>query len=207
MSKGEHVMTPKRERIEWCDLWIKDADKNNVPRVLLVGDSITRSYHPFVETSLGETSAVARLATSACVCDPDFPRQLQPVVEGYEFEVIHFNNGLHGWDYSEEQYAEGYQAVAAWIADHAPKARIILALTTPVWVKNQRGRLDEKTQRVRQRNQAVRNIASQKSLAVNDLFDLTIDHSEYFSDDGVHFKDEGKEILGAHVAEAIRNVM
>ena len=33
---------PIRERIEWADIWVTDADKDDLPRVLLIGDSITR---------------------------------------------------------------------------------------------------------------------------------------------------------------------
>ena len=33
-----------RESIEWCDLWISHANETNLPRVLLIGDSITRAY-------------------------------------------------------------------------------------------------------------------------------------------------------------------
>ena len=31
-----------REGIEWCDIWISHANETNLPRVLLIGDSITR---------------------------------------------------------------------------------------------------------------------------------------------------------------------
>ena len=34
------------ESIEWCDIWISHADETNLPRVLLIGDSITRAYYP-----------------------------------------------------------------------------------------------------------------------------------------------------------------
>jgi hypothetical protein len=31
---------PVRERIEWADIWVTDADKNDQPRVLFIGDSV-----------------------------------------------------------------------------------------------------------------------------------------------------------------------
>lgn len=195
-------MMSKRESIEWCDIWVKDADKS-VPRVLLVGDSITKSYHSFVEKNLGEKFAVARLSTSACVRDPDFLNQLQPIVDGYDFQIIHFNNGLHGWGYSEEEYAEGYEAVVNWLGEHAPKAKLILALTTPDRRIDQNGELDPGFRRVRERNRIAQAVASKRNLAVNDLFSLVSDHPEYFSDDCIHFNEHGKEILGNQVAKAI----
>ena len=38
-----------RESIEWCDIWIPHANENKLPRVLLIGDSISRDYYPEVE--------------------------------------------------------------------------------------------------------------------------------------------------------------
>ncbi len=35
---------PIRERIEWSDVWVTDAEKAELPRVLLIGDSITWGY-------------------------------------------------------------------------------------------------------------------------------------------------------------------
>jgi hypothetical protein len=39
---------PARESIEWCDIWISHANETNLPRVLLIGDSIAREYYPEV---------------------------------------------------------------------------------------------------------------------------------------------------------------
>jgi len=35
---------PKREGIEWCDVWITHGTEYDLPRVLLIGDSITQNY-------------------------------------------------------------------------------------------------------------------------------------------------------------------
>lgn len=47
---------PVRERIEWIDIWVTDADKDGLPRVLLVGDSITRGYFGAVDGATPTTS-------------------------------------------------------------------------------------------------------------------------------------------------------
>ncbi len=41
-----------REDIEWLDIWMPDSKVTNQPRVLLIGDSITRAYNREVETAL-----------------------------------------------------------------------------------------------------------------------------------------------------------
>src|SRR2546428_13700553 len=56
---------PARESIEWCDIWISHANETNLPRVLLIGDSIARDYYPEVEKRLAGKAFVARLTTLA----------------------------------------------------------------------------------------------------------------------------------------------
>jgi len=88
---------PIRERIEWADIWVTDANKDDLPRVLLIGDSITRGYFGEVEKHLAGKAYFARLTTSKCVADPSFADEIQLLLKHYTFAVIHFNNGLHGW--------------------------------------------------------------------------------------------------------------
>src|SRR5215472_14441734 len=95
---------PIREAIEWCDIWISHANETNLPRVLLIGDSISRAYYPEVETRLAGKAFVARLATSRFVADPQLLKELALVLDETKFDVIHFNNGMHGWQHSEEEY-------------------------------------------------------------------------------------------------------
>jgi hypothetical protein len=74
MAAGEAAPagTPpfSREFIEWCDIWISDANETNLPRVLLIGDFILRDYYPEVERHLAGKAYVARLSTSAFISDP-----------------------------------------------------------------------------------------------------------------------------------------
>ena len=87
---------PKLERIEWTDIWITDADRDELPRVLLVGDSIVRGYYDGGEKALSGKAACARHTTSKYLGNPD-----------YAGEVIHINNGLHGLDCMEEECRKG----------------------------------------------------------------------------------------------------
>src|SRR5216684_3788776 len=78
-----------RESIEWCDIWISHANETNLPRVLLIGDSITRAYYPEVEKHLEGKAYVARLSSSAFISDPVLFKQIEMVLSGYKFDVIH----------------------------------------------------------------------------------------------------------------------
>src|SRR5271156_2940892 len=83
-----------RESIEWCDIWISHANETNLPRVLLIGDSITRAYYPDVEKNLAGKAYVGRLSSSAFISDPILLKQIEMMLSEYKFGVIHFNNGM-----------------------------------------------------------------------------------------------------------------
>ncbi len=192
-----------RERIEWCDIWVEAADESPLSRALLIGDSITRSYYPHVARHLAGRFSCARIASSKCVTDPVFVKELELVLGEYEFSIIHFNNGLHGWDYDEGAYASGLSQALDYLGEHTRTGRLIWGSTTPVWRKGDQEALDPKTERVRARNQIAAELAADRLVQTNDLFEEVIDHPEIFSDDGVHFIEEGQKILGACVSRAI----
>src|SRR5258707_15858988 len=114
------VPPSSRESIEWCDIWISHANETNLPRVLLIGDSITRGYYPEVEKRLAGKAFVARLATSRFVADPVLLKEIELVLDQANFDVIHFNNGMHGWQHSEAEYRKAFPKLIKTIRAHAP---------------------------------------------------------------------------------------
>ena len=200
-----HTATPEpvRERIEWCDIWITNANSNELPRVLMIGDSITRGYFGGVEKALEGKANCARLTTSRCICDSVFFDELTLVLNQYPFDVIHFNNGLHGWGYTEAQYRQAFPRLLAALRRGNPNAKLIWTTTTPVRDRAQMEHLDGKTERVRERNKIAMDVVSQAGLPVDDLFALVVDHAEYYGNDGVHFNNEGRTAQVQQVAAAI----
>jgi hypothetical protein len=194
----------KMEYIEWCRVWVTGANEDGgLPRLLLVGDSITESYFSRVEQELTGRFLCARLTTSRCAGDPVLKKELALLLGEFQFSMIHFNNGLHGWDYDEKFYARGLAGTVRFIKARSRGARLMWGSTTPVWQRGKPGALDPKTDRVRKRNEAALKIATRHNLPVNNLFNLVVDHPEYVSEDGVHFNPEGQEFLGRHVAHTI----
>lgn len=194
---------PQRERIEWIDIWVTDANKSDLPRVLLVGDSITRGYFGAVEKQLAGKAYCARLTTSKCVSDPTFNDDLKLILKQYKFSVIHFNNGLHGWGYSEEQYRDGLLQTVVALKEHSDGAKLIWATTTPVREKSDLAKFEERTARVKVRNDLAAEIMAQHQVSTDDLFDLVADLPELSSSDGVHFNGLGNKALAQQVASSV----
>ncbi len=193
-----------RERIEWCDIWITNAEHTDLPRVLLIGDSIVRGYFAGVEKALEGQANCARLTTSRCICDPVFFDELTLLLAQYRFDVIHFNNGLHGWEYTEDQYKAAFPRLLDTLQQQARGAKLIWTTTTPVRHREALGELSETTDRVRQRNAIAAGFVEPLGLPVNDLFALVIDHPEYYSPDGVHFNADGIRAQAQKVAQTIQ---
>jgi hypothetical protein len=195
---------PLREHIEWCDIWVTAAEQSDTPKVLLVGDSITRGYFDSVAQQLQGKADCARLATSKCVADPAFLDELKLLVGQYPFAVIHFNNGLHGYGYTEQQYRDGLLKAIELIHSQSPQATLILANTTPVRQRQDLQQLADETQQVVQpRNRIAAEIAQARKIPVDDLYTLGVEHPEFYGGDGVHYNDQGRTAQGHQVAALI----
>ena len=191
---------PLRERIEWCDIWFTDADKVDRPRVLLIGDSITRGYFDKVEREVGERAYLSRWTTSRSVCDPVFFQELRLMLGQYSYAVIHFNNGLHGWGYSEEEYKKGLTAFFDALQELAPQAKLVWTATTPVREDSSMG---PHTKRVLERNRIAAELAGQRDIPTDDLCTAMHGQEGFYSSDGVHFNEEGKKVQAAQVAASV----
>ena len=202
-----HADEPIRERIEWADIWVTDADKDDLPRVLLIGDSITRGYFSEVEKHLTGKAYCARLTTSKCVSGPSFPDEVKLLLGQYDFDVIHFNNGLHGWGYTEQQYGDGLLRLMETFDDHAGSAKLVWATTTPVREKSNLQQIGERTERVKARNQIAAEIMKARDIPIDDLYELVAQHPDWHSTDGVHFNGKGKAAQGASVAQSVLNAL
>ena len=192
-----------REAIEWADVWIPDANGTTLPRVLLIGDSITRGYYPQVAEKLKGKASVARLATSKSLGDPALLAEVALVLDQCQFDIVHFNNGLHGAGYSNEEYGKSFPDLVATIRKYAPKAKLIWATTTPTRTKENLSVIAEGTKRVQDRNKIAEGIVTKEGIAVDDLYDLVKDHAEYWSQDGVHFNGKGVAVQAEQVAKQI----
>jgi hypothetical protein len=193
-----------RESIEWLDVWLPNSNDHDFPRVLLIGDSITRAYNKPVEKLLKGKAYVSRMATSKCLGDPMYLAEVELILqEAPPPDVIHFNNGMHGDAYTDEQYAADLPKLVALFRKYAPKAKLIAATTTDVRERNNLDNISPKTEKMMARNKIVTDFAAKENIPVDDLFALVKDHGEWHAPDGVHFAQPGIDAEAKQVAEAI----
>ena len=84
-----------------------------------------------VEKQLAGKAYCARLATSKCVADPAFLDEVQLLLKQYRFAVIHFNNGLHGFGYTEDQYRSGLVGLDGDVPETCTRCQAHLGLKHP----------------------------------------------------------------------------
>ncbi len=197
------------EKYEWSDMWVTNADvETGAPRVLLVGDSIVRGYYGGVEKNLGEGVNCARYSTSKFLSHPDSLAELGVMIKRFHFDVIHVNNGLHGWGYTEAQYEAGVEALIAFIKKESPESTIVWCMTTPVRDSQDLSKPDaDKQARVEARNAIAAAIMKKHEIAIDDLYAVVVEDDANFSPDGVHFSDMGKEKQSKQVADVVRPLL
>ena len=192
-----------REDIEWCDVWMPNQNRHDVPQVMLIGDSITRAYFSGVEESLKGKAYVSRIATSKALGDPALLTEIGLFLQEVKADVVHVNVGMHGWGYSEAEYRAAFPGLIAAITKNAPGARIIWASTTPVRKDREGGATNA---RIVERNRIAREAAAAAGIPVDDLHALMLPHADLHSDD-IHFSKDGSLLLAEQVAREVVKVL
>lgn len=197
-----------RENIEWVNLRWDHSPDTTRPRVLLVGDSISNGYHGTVSARLEGFANVDLMATSKAISDPAILRETRYATEDYKHALVHFNNGLHGWHLSVDDYATSLRAYVEFLRELVPNAKLIWANSTPMTVNGQPETLcPEMNPKVLARNAAAAPIMREFGIPVNDLYGLVVGKAELRSGDAAHFSAAGRELQGKQVAEIIRKAM
>jgi hypothetical protein len=194
------------EEIEWTWEVRPPHPDPALPNVLLLGDSITRNYFPQVTKSLKGTANVYLMAVSTSVGDPRLPRQIAEfaALENVSFRIVHFNNGMHGWDYTEAQYKAAFPELLHRV-EHLTSSRraLIWATITPVQKNAFNGASNE---RIDERNRIALEQIHAAGVTVDDQHALMMKHLDTY-EDTVHFGPSGAELMGIQAAETIRSAL
>ena len=94
----------KKERFEWIHSWCDEAESSDLPRVLLIGDSICYSYQEKVREKLRGIAYVDYIATSYSVDSKIYNTLIENFAKNSEYDLIHFHHGTHGFHMSITTY-------------------------------------------------------------------------------------------------------
>jgi len=194
----------KLEKVEWTWADRSDTIDPKLPNILVLGDSITRAYFPEVAKRFAGKANVYLFATSCSSGDPRLPAQLHTYFEtAPRFEVIHFNNGMHGWDYDDAAYAAGLPGLVQTLRKEHPESKLVWATITPVRKDNPEAATNA---RIDARNRAALKLMKEQGIPVDDQHKLMESHQDLHLDD-VHFNDSGAAIEGDQASDAIQAVL
>jgi hypothetical protein len=191
------------EEIEWTWEVRPQLADPKLPNVLLLGDSIARSYFPQVAKNLSGVANVYLMASSTSVGDPRLPQQIAEFATmlGVSFAVVHFNNGLHGWGYSEAQFKSGFPIFLQAIRALPGRGKLIWTSITPVKPEASNGASNP---RIDARNAIARAFMEAEKIPIDDQHALMIQRPELY-EDAFHFNKAGSAMMGDQAAAIIRN--
>lgn len=194
----------KRDRVAGrSSAWDFVKDDPALPRVLLIGDSVSRGYTQSVRTALTGEANVHRAPAN---CGPtasgikNLDDWLTAAPGGDAWDVIHFNFGIHDRGTPVADYAARLERIVERLEQTG--AKLIWATTTPI---PDLPAQNQTASSVVERNAAAAAIMHDRGVAIDDLFGfITPRLAEAQLPNDVHFKVEGYDLLGCQVAESIR---
>ena len=188
------------ESIVWDDTWIHWLDQPAATRALYIGDSISRGVRVVGNGMFGTKLFFDTFSTSKSLDNPYFFPTLKMFADQQPHrEAVLFNNGLHGWHLTEEEYGELYDAFVDELIREYGHDKIYLVLTTYSASEHY------PNNRVIARNEIALRIAKEKNLKVIDLYTVSEANKEHLLD-GVHFDDIGYTALANALADAIKEL-
>lgn len=183
--------------------WDYVKDNPTLPRVLLIGDSISRGYTLPVRHALAGKANVHRAPRNCGSSDMGANMiDYWLLVGGGKWDIIHFNFGI--WDRStkDEVYAANLEKVVEKLKKTG--AKLIWATTTPPASGNNGEKFTpEQCKRI---NDIADAIMKKHGIAIDDLCAfVTPKLAELQQTNNVHFNDAGYTALGDKVAAEIQS--
>jgi len=190
----------KRRKVEGrANAWDYVVDDPALPRVLLIGDSVSRGYTMAVRRALAGRVNVHR-APANLRSGEDGSGETRCLAGRRERGiVIHFNFGIHDRATPLPDYETRLREIADRLA--ATGAKLVWATTTPV-PDTSDGKYSGAP--VVERNKVAAKVMAEKGVVVNDLFAAMAPRLAAFQNpEDVHFTAAGYDFLGEKVAAVI----
>ena len=204
-----------------CDAAILEANAAGppLPRILMIGDSISMGYHAAVVAALDDEATVVRPREN-CEGTTNGVDRIEAWLDldGGDFDLVHFNFGLHDFkrvradgrnsddptdppQATLDRYGTQLRRILDAIVAHG--AVPVFCTTTPVPTGGVRPHRDPED--VARYNAIALDIMKEHGIAVNDLHAFAADRlAEIQIPVNVHFTDRGSASLGDEVASKIR---
>ncbi len=198
------------------------SQEKKLPRVLIIGDSISLGYTDPVRKQLDGVATVLR-PNENCQHTGHGMARIKAWLGDGKWDVIHFNWGI--WDthmlsekgglISNETKFEGkmhirhtpekYRENLTTLVDAMEKtgAKLIWASTTPIMSRTGK-RFDD----IKNLNTVAETLMKERKIAINDLYSSVLPNAkEWQSGDKVHFNGVGNQKLAKQVSDSIRAVI
>ncbi|MBE6947426.1 MAG: SGNH/GDSL hydrolase family protein [Ruminococcaceae bacterium] len=184
------------EDYEWDNVWWEQTNNETAKRILYIGDSISCGTRRLV-TSLSKSEILCDgFGTSKALDNPHFKPSLELFMKQQsKCDAILFNNGLHGWHLSDEEYEKYYDEMLLFL--RKAEKPIFIVLTTDVVMNQSHNEI------VKARNEIAKGLARKYHFPVIDLHTVASNNAEYHDPDGVHFNAKGYELLAKCILESI----
>ena len=188
------------------------VDNPELPRVLIVGDSISIGYTTRVRKHLDGVANVHRPKTN-CRWSAFGDEHIEEWVGDSKWDVIHFNFGLwdwYGWKQevkaTPETYAKSLESIVLKIRKKT-NAKLIFGVTTPPCITAERNaKIVVTEERAKEFNQAALEVMAKHKVGINNLYELIGKKRAQLQkgENDVHYTEEGRDLLGAQVAKRIQ---
>jgi lysophospholipase L1-like esterase len=186
------------ETYEWDDLWWEHTEREDVPRIAYIGDSISRGTRKVLNSLAEGRVCFDGFATSKALDNPCFEKALSIfAVQQNRCDVVLFNNGLHGWHLNDAEYADRYERMICFLEKTFAGAPLVVVLTTYLADPKQ-------NERVLARNEVAQRIAEKHGCPILDFYAVSEKNSNLLISDGVHFEKEGYVALAEATLDFIR---
>ena len=193
LGNGFYLPAHKRDKVAGkSTAWDFVKDDPKLPRVLLIGDSVSRGYTQPTRAAL---AGVANVHRAPANCGPTAAgvKNLEVWLGAGKWDVIHFNFGIHDRGTPAADYVNRLEAIVG---------RLEKTGATPI---PDNPAQKQTARSIVEKNALAAEVMRKHGIPTDDLFAaLTPRLAELQNPHDVHFTGAGYEFLGARVAAAIR---
>lgn len=197
---GFYLPIHKRDKIAArSTAWDFVHDDPKLPRVLLIGDSVSRGYTQAVRKALAGKVNVHR-APANCGPTASGLKNIEVWLGDGQWDLIHFNFGIHDRNTPIADYKQRLEQLIERMKKTG--AKLVWATSTPC-PDTKNGQY--KSAPIMERNTAAAQVMKKHGIGIDDLFTAIEPHLATLQNpDDVHFTAQGYDFLGESVAKAIK---